>query len=75
MVLDKVLLVKHDGKTVIGTPTVSGAKVISSVARQTRGEKIRVFKKKPKKGYRRTIGHRQYLTELKIEKISYEPKK
>lgn len=64
-----VLLIGGDECT-IGTPTVSGASVSASVVRQFRDKKIIVFKMKRRKRYRRTQGHRQYLTELLITKIS-----
>ena len=67
--LDRVLMVVSDSETKIGNPVVSGAKVVARVAAQFRGPKIRVFKMKPKKRYRRRIGHRQSLTRLVIEKI------
>ena len=54
----------------IGSPTVKGAQVSASVVRQFRDKKILVFKMKRRKRYRRTIGHRQYLTEVRITKIS-----
>ena len=55
---------------VIGSPTVKGAQVSASVVRQFRDRKIIVFKMKRRKRYRRTQGHRQYLTEVRITKIS-----
>ncbi len=67
--LDRVLLVS-DGSTVkVGQPTVAGAKVISQIVAQTRGEKIDVFKFKRRKKYRRKTGHRQELTEVKVAEI------
>lgn len=55
--------------TVIGTPDVAGATVTATVVRQLRGEKVVSFKKKRRKGYRKKIGHRQDLTELKVESV------
>lgn len=67
--LTRVLLVS-DGATVrVGKPTLSGAKVISQIVAQTRGEKIDVFKFKKRKKYRRKTGHRQELTEVRIGEI------
>ena len=67
--LDRVLLVS-DGSTIkVGQPTVVGAKVISEIVAQTRGEKIDVFKFKRRKKYRRKTGHRQNLTEVKVAEI------
>lgn len=67
--LDRVLLVS-DGVTVkVGQPTLTGAKVISEIVAQTRGEKIDVFKFKRRKKYRRKTGHRQELTKVRIAEI------
>jgi large subunit ribosomal protein L21 len=67
--LDRVLLVS-DGSTIkVGQPTVAGAKVISQIVAQTRGEKIDVFKFKKRKKYRRKTGHRQELTQVRIAEI------
>lgn len=67
--IDKVLLVRTPEQTLIGTPYVNGAKVIAKVRKHGRGEKIIVFKFKPKKRYMRKKGHRQWFTELQIEQI------
>ncbi|MFH1380308.1 MAG: 50S ribosomal protein L21 [bacterium] len=67
--LDKVLLVADGEKVSLGNPYVSGASVIAQVLEQERGKKIIVFKKKPKKGFKRKHGHRQYLTKLEIKEI------
>ena len=67
--LDRVLLVA-DGETVtVGTPTVEGAKVIAEVLGEGKGEKIIVFKYKPKVHYRKKSGHRQIYTRLAIKEI------
>lgn len=66
---DKVLMVRTPDQTLIGTPYVPGAKVIAKVVKHGRGEKIIVFKFKPKKRYMRKKGHRQWFTELQIERI------
>ncbi len=68
---DNVLLIGGD-EYAIGTPTVKGASVSASVVRQFRDKKIVVFKMKRRKRYRRTQGHRQYLTEIRITKIEQE---
>lgn len=70
IVFDRVLLVGGDGSTTVGTPLVSGASVTAQVEEQFRGEKIIVFKYKPKKRYRRRTGHRQSLTRVAITGIS-----
>ena len=62
---DQVLMVGDK----IGTPTVAGAKVIATVVEQKRNDKVLVFKKKRRQNYRRTAGHRQFVTVLKITDI------
>ena len=64
--LDKVLLISGEEGTKIGTPTVAKAKVTGEILAQDRHPKIIVFKKKRRKNYRRTNGHRQSFTKLKI---------
>lgn len=66
---DKVLMVRTPDRVLIGTPYVEGAKVIAKVRQHGRGRKIIVFKFKPKKRYMRKKGHRQWFTELQIERI------
>lgn len=66
--LDKVLLVTGD-EVKVGQPTIEGAKVLATVIEQGKGKKITVFKFRPKKRYRRKLGHRQPYTRLRIEKI------
>jgi large subunit ribosomal protein L21 len=68
--LDKVLLIGGGGAATIGSPYVSGATVNATVDAHGKGEKIVVFKYKPKKRYRRRIGHRQQLTQLTITGIN-----
>ena len=68
--IDRVLLLGGGGSTKIGAPVVDGAAVTAHVDAHPRGEKIHVFKYKPKKRYRRKIGHRQELTELTITGIN-----
>ena len=67
---DRVLLVNNDGKLHVGTPTVDGAKVVADVVAHKRGEKKLSFKMKRRKGYHKTIGHRQELTVVKITAIN-----
>ena len=69
VVLDKVLLIGSSDKVSVGRPTVEGASVIAKVLAQKRAPKIIVFKKRSKKGYKKLIGHRQYITEIEITKI------
>jgi len=68
--LENVLLIERDGDTKVGTPRVEGATVEASILEHGKAKKIRVFKMKRRKGYRRHNGHRQPFTELQIEKIS-----
>lgn len=67
--LDKVLFIDSGSEHFMGSPFLPGAKVIARVLKHTKGEKIRVFKYRPKKNYRRRKGHRQMITQLLIEKI------
>ncbi len=67
-----VLLVKTDDKTYIGQPLVQGASVQGVLESQEKGDKILVFKYKKKKQYRRTRGHRQHHSRVRIEKINVE---
>lgn len=67
---DRVLLVNKDGAVSVGAPTVSGASVTADVVEHKRGEKKIAFKMKRRKGYHKTIGHRQELTVVKIKDIN-----
>jgi large subunit ribosomal protein L21 len=69
VVLERVLMVSDGDEVKIGRPVVEGAQVIGQIAAQGKGRKIVVFKHKRRKGYRRTKGHRQLLTTLKITDI------
>ena len=66
---DRVLLVSNDGKLSVGSPTVANAAVVADVVEHIRGEKKTTFKMKRRKGYHKTIGHRQELTVVKIKEI------
>jgi len=66
---DRVLLVNNDGKVTVGSPLVSSATVVADVVEHIRGEKKLTFKMKRRKGYHKTIGHRQELTIVKIKEI------
>ena len=70
VIIDKVLLVNHDGEVQIGQPLVNGATVEGTVLRHLRGRKIIVYKMRPKKKTRKKQGHRQEITRLMIESIS-----
>ena len=66
---DKVLLVDNEGKLTIGAPVVEGAKVVAEVLSHVKGEKVIVFKKKRRKGYKKRNGHRQSFTEILIKEV------
>ena len=72
---DVLMIAGGDGVPTVGAPLVSNAAVYAEVVEQTRGEKILVFKKQRRKKYRRTKGHRQDLTVLRITGISADGKK
>ena len=67
--LDDVLMIGGDGDVKIGTPTVDRASDLGTIVAQGRGAKIRVFKMKRRKGYRRSQGHRQDYTEIRVDEI------
>jgi large subunit ribosomal protein L21 len=67
--LNNVLLLDNNGKVTVGVPNVSGASVKAKVLNHLKGDKVLVFKKKRRKGYRKMNGHRQYLTKIQIEAI------
>ncbi len=65
----KVMLIDKDGKVQVGTPSIDGAKVAASVIMHVKGDKVIVFKKKRRKGYQKSNGHRQQFTQIFIEGI------
>lgn len=67
--LSEVLAIGGNGELKVGTPWLEGAKVETEILEQGRGDKIIVFKRKKRKGYRKKQGHRQAYTLLKINKI------
>lgn len=67
---DKVMLIDNDGQTVVGTPTVSGANVEATIKEHCKGKKVIIFKKKRRKGYQTSNGHRQYLSKVVIDSIT-----
>ncbi len=67
--LDKVLLVNNNGSISVGLPAVSGATIQAKVLDHLKGDKVIVFKKKRRKGYRKLNGHRQMFTKIQIEAI------
>jgi large subunit ribosomal protein L21 len=68
--LDRVLLVAHEGRVSVGTPTVDKATVVADVVKHMRGPKTVAFKMRRREGYHKTIGHRQELTVLKIKTVN-----
>ncbi|WP_280671515.1 MULTISPECIES: 50S ribosomal protein L21 [unclassified Dysgonomonas] len=66
---EKVLLVDNAGTITVGAPYVSGAKVVLTVGDQVKGDKVLIFHKKRRKGYRKLNGHRQQFTEVTVKEI------
>ena len=66
---DNVLLVADSGNVTIGAPAIEGAAVTAKILGHLKGDKVIVFKKKRRKGYKKKNGHRQFLTEIQIESI------
>lgn len=67
---DKVLLVDNEGTINVGTPNLSGAKATGKILEQVKADKVIVFKKKRRKGYKKKNGHRQHFTKVLIETIN-----
>ena len=67
---DKVMLIEDNGSVTIGAPAIEGAGVTAKVLSHLKGDKVIVFKKKRRKGYKKKNGHRQYLTEIQINGIA-----
>lgn len=67
---DRVLMVSKEGKPTFGAPTVAAASVVADVLEHKRGEKVIAFKMRRRKGYHRTVGHRQELTVVQIKEIN-----
>jgi large subunit ribosomal protein L21 len=71
LTFDKVLLIKNDkGNVTVGTPVVEGAEVSATLLDTVKADKVLVFKKKRRKGYQKLNGHRQVMSQIKIEGIS-----
>ena len=69
VVFDRVLLIEDEGKVLVGTPDIAGAAVKAEVVENFKGDKVLIFKKKRRKQYRRTKGHRQQLAKVRIVNI------
>ena len=67
---DKVLLVDQGGSVEVGAPTVNGVKVSGKILEHVKGNKVIIFKKKRRKGYRLKKGHRQNFTKIRIDSIT-----
>ena len=66
---ERVLLIDNNGAITVGAPAINGASVEAKVLKHLKGDKVLVFKKKRRKGYKVKNGHRQYLTQIVIENI------
>ena len=66
---DRVLLLDDNGKVSVGAPVIEGVKVKATVLKHLKGDKVIIFKKKNRKGYRVKRGHRQSLTKIKVDSI------
>ena len=69
MELDKVLLIGGNGNTLVGNPTINGARVMATSLGEVKGDKVIVFKYKSKIRYRKKTGHRQIYTRLEINDV------
>jgi len=68
---DRVLMLENNGTFKVGAPVVSGVKITAKVLSHLKGDKVLIFKKKRRKGYRKLNGHRQYLSQIQIEDIKF----
>jgi len=68
---DRVLLLSGDDRTVVGKPYIEGASVKAKVVENGKAKKVLVFKKRPRKGFKRLRGHSQVFSRIRIEDISY----
>ncbi len=66
---EKVMLIDNEGSIQVGDPVVEGAKVTAKVLTHVKGDKVIVFKKKRRKGYKKKNGHRQQFSQIQIEDI------
>lgn len=67
--IDRVMLLDNDGQVKVGAPTLPEVEVTATVLNHLKGDKVLVFKKKRRKSYQKMNGHRQYLTNIKIDEI------
>ena len=66
---DKVMLADNDGNVTVGAPVIEGAKVVAEVISHVKGDKVLIFHKKRRKGYRKLNGHRQQFSEIIVKEI------
>jgi large subunit ribosomal protein L21 len=66
---DKVMLIDNEGVITVGAPVIDGAKVVLEILSHVKGDKVLIFKKKRRKGYRKLNGHRQQFSEVRIKEI------
>ena len=66
---ENVLLIEDKGKVTVGAPAIKGAKVSAKIEAHLKGDKVIVFKKKRRQGYKRRKGHRQHISVIEIESI------
>ena len=66
---DKVLLLESEGTVTVGAPAIQGAEVTAKILGHLQGDKVIVFKKKRRKGYKKKNGHRQHFTQIQVETI------
>lgn len=67
---DQILMVRTDSQTLVGSPLVAGATITGTVLGHGKEDKVTIFKKKRRKQYRKTQGHRQVFCEIQVQKIS-----
>jgi large subunit ribosomal protein L21 len=70
LTFDRVLLLDNDGQLTLGAPAIEGATITAEVIQHLKGDKVIIFKKKRRKGYRKKNGHRQSFTAIKIAEIN-----
>lgn len=70
VVFDDVIFINNDDEIMVGSPVVDNAKITAKILKNGKSKKIRVFTYKPKKGYKRCLGHRQPYSKLEIVSIS-----
>ena len=69
--IEKILMIHNNEEVFFGTPVIETAHVTAEIVKHGRDKKVIVFKKKRRKGYRKTQGHRQHFTEIKIKDLSF----